>query len=170
MPKNSKKLRIAGTVSNSIVDGPGFRYALFVQGCPHKCEGCHNPETWDFNGGKSVDTDYIFEQIKGDPLLDGVTFSGGEPFGQAGLLAELGEKIHGIGLNIMTYTGYTWEEITSKNSNDFNRLLNVTDILVDGRFILSERSLELHFKGSRNQRIIDVKKSLETGNVCLAEL
>lgn len=164
-------IRIAGTVSNSIVDGPGFRYAIFVQGCPHNCKGCHNPNTHDFNGGKIVDTEVIINQIGEDPLLDGVTFSGGEPFCQCEPLYEIGKKVKEKRLNIVTYTGYEYEWlIAHKNENHISDLLSVTDILIDGKFILEERSLELRFKGSKNQRIIDVKKSEEAGKIIIADI
>lgn len=164
-------IRIAGTVSNSIVDGPGFRYAIFVQGCPHNCKGCHNPNTHDFNGGKIVDTEVIINQIGEDPLLDGVTFSGGEPFCQCEPLYEIGKKVKEKRLNIVTYTGYEYEWlIAHKNEYHIGDLLSVTDILIDGKFILEERSLELRFKGSKNQRIIDVKKSEEAGKIIIADI
>ncbi|MEG2259298.1 MAG: 4Fe-4S cluster-binding domain-containing protein, partial [Oscillospiraceae bacterium] len=100
-------LKIAGIVGDSITDGPGIRTAVFVQGCPHKCEGCHNPQSHDFNGGTEMDIDEIFKKIEQNPLLSGVTFSGGEPFCQAGGLAELGKKVKSLGLEIAIYTGYT---------------------------------------------------------------
>lgn len=164
-------LRIAGTVSNSIVDGPGFRYAVFVQGCPHGCAGCHNPETHDFNGGKIVDTEIIINQILEDPLLDGVTFSGGEPFCQCEPLFEIGQKVKEKGLNIVTYTGFEYEYlIQNRCKNYIGELLSVTDILIDGKFILEQKSLELKFKGSKNQRIIDVRKSMKSGKIIFAEI
>lgn len=164
-------IRIAGTVSNSIVDGPGFRYTVFVQGCPHGCTGCHNPETHDFNGGKIVDTEIIVNQILEDPLLDGVTFSGGEPFCQCEPLFEIGKKVREKGLNIVTYTGFEYEYlIRNRDKNYIDKLLSITDILIDGKFILEQKSLELKFKGSRNQRVIDVRKSMESDKIILAEI
>ena len=166
-------IRIAGTVSESIVDGPGIRYTIFTQGCPHHCEGCHNPETHDFSGGRLADTDKIYNHIAENPLLKGVTFSGGEPFCQPAPLYDLAKRIkENTKLDIMSYTGFTCEQLVekSKTDEDVKNLLSVVDILVDGKFILAQRSLELHFKGSRNQRIIDCKKSLETGNVVIKEL
>lgn len=158
------EIRIAGTASDSIVDGPGLRYTIFVQGCPHHCKGCQNPQTHDFDGGKIIDTDKILDDILADPLLDGVTFSGGEPFCSCEPLAELGKKIKEHGLNIITYSGYTFEEIYENRQNGhIQDLLDVTDILIDGKFVEELKSLELHFMGSSNQRIIDVKKSLEAG-------
>ncbi|MEG2668978.1 MAG: anaerobic ribonucleoside-triphosphate reductase activating protein [Oscillospiraceae bacterium] len=165
-------LRMAGTIDESIVDGKGIRYVVFVQGCPHKCDGCHNPQTHDFSAGFDLDTDEILNRIKKDKLLSGVTFSGGEPFCQATELAELGEKIKEIGLNITTYSGYTFEqllEMSTKNPG-IKRLLNVCDILIDGKFIIEEKNLMLKFRGSNNQRILDLKKSLEAQKAVEIEL
>lgn len=164
------KIKIAGLISESIVDGPGIRFTIFTQGCPHNCEGCHNPETHDYNGGRWEDTDNIFEMIKKDPILDGVTFSGGDPFCQCKPLAELAQKIHShkeFKMNVMAYTGYTYEYLVShaNEDNGFMELLKNLDYLVDGPFVLSKRSLELKFMGSSNQRYIDVQKSLEQGKV-----
>lgn len=156
------KLRIAGTVNDSIVDGEGIRFTVFTQGCPHHCEGCHNPQTHDFDGGEIIESDEIIEKIKKNPLLDGVTFSGGEPFCQAEALADMGRKIKALGLNIVTYTGYTFEELyENREKCHWNELLAVTDILIDGKFILSKRDWNLKFRGSSNQRYIDCQKSLE---------
>jgi len=157
-----KKLRISGTVPESIVDGPGIRYTVFVQGCPHHCEGCHNPQTHDFDGGKVVSLDSILDAIKKNPLLSGVTFSGGEPFCQPEALSELGEKVKSLGMNLVCYSGYTFEELLAmaKKNPAIHTLLSLTDILIDGKFILAEKSLMLKFRGSRNQRILDVPASL----------
>ena len=126
------ELRIAGTVNDSIVDGPGIRFTVFVQGCPHNCKGCHNPQTHDFEGGTVTTTEKLLEKIKGNPLMDGVTFSGGEPFCQAQALASLGKEIKKLGLNIVTYTGYTFEKLfESRDQNNWDELLKVTDILID---------------------------------------
>ena len=118
------QLRIAGTVENSIVDGEGIRYTIFVQGCPHGCPGCHNPQTHDFQGGKLVDAAVLLKEIASDPLLDGVTFSGGEPFCQAAALAALGKQVHDLGLNLVTYTGYTLEQLLTDGREDWMALLN----------------------------------------------
>jgi anaerobic ribonucleoside-triphosphate reductase activating protein len=165
------KIKLFGTANDSIVDGPGIRYAVFVQGCPHNCEGCHNPNSHDVNGGYWDDTDNIIEAIKKNPLLDGVTLSGGEPFMQARECAEIAKKAHETGLNVVTYTGFTFEEILNKanDENNFSELLENTDILVDGRFVLELKSIDLNFKGSSNQRLIDVKLSLANGKVILSE-
>jgi len=158
-------IRIFGTVNDSIVDGQGMRYAVFTQGCPHKCPGCHNPESHDFEGGKVVDTQEIIEQMKKNPLLDGVTLSGGEPFCQPEACLAIAQAAHQIGLNVWAYSGYTYEQLLEKTPE----LLQEVDVLVDGPFILAQRSLELKFKGSRNQRLIDVKRSLQNEAVVLWE-
>lgn len=158
-------IRLAGLVPNSYVDGPGIRFTIFVQGCPHNCKGCHNPETHSFSGGRLAETDRIFEKIKKDPLVKGVTFSGGEPFCQAEPLADLAAKLKESGYHIMSYSGYTFEELMKKSECDehIRTLLSLLDVLVDGRFVIEKRSLELKFRGSGNQRLIDVKKSIEKG-------
>ena len=156
-------IRIMGIVDDSIVDGPGLRLAVFTQGCPHHCPGCHNPQSHDFNGGKLMDTDEIIEKMDDDPLLDGITLTGGEPFAQPAACAELARQAHARGLNVWCYTGYTFEALL--DDREKRALLDQVDVLVDGRFELDKRSLELKFRGSSNQRIIDVKKSLGTDEV-----
>ena len=164
------ELRIAGTVNDSIVDGPGIRFTIFTQGCPHNCEGCHNPQTHDFNGGVLADTDELLEKIKGNPLLDGVTFSGGEPFCQAHILAELGKQIKALGMNIITYTGYTFEKLyENRQENSWGELLDVTDYLIDGPFILAQKDWEIKFRGSSNQRYIDCQESMKQGKAVECE-
>jgi anaerobic ribonucleoside-triphosphate reductase activating protein len=164
-------IRIAGTVNDSIVDGNGLRYTIFVQGCPHHCKGCHNPQTHPFDGGKEVSISDLFETITSNTLLDGVTFSGGEPFAQAKPLVELADLVkQNTNLNIVTYTGYTFEDIITSNNPDWIALLNSTDILIDGKFIEDLKSYELRFRGSSNQRYIDVKQSLLQHKVVLADI
>ncbi len=167
-----KDLRLAGVIRESIVDGPGMRMTIFTQGCPHNCEGCHNPQTHDFAGGYISHPENILKAIDQDPLLQGVTFSGGEPFMQSEALAQLGQEIHKRGLNIVTYTGFTFEELleSSEKFPERMQLLEQTDYLIDGKFEIDKRSLELRFRGSANQRIIDVKASLEKGEVVEIEL
>ena len=166
----TNKLRIAGFNKDSIVDGPGLRYTIFSQGCFHNCEGCHNPQTHDITAGKIVDIDEILEDINNIPICDGVTFSGGEPFLQADTFADLAVKIKNSNhpLDIICYTGWTWEEIQEIISNgfsDYMRLLRNIDYLIDGRFDKNKVSLDCNWRGSTNQRIIDVQKSLETGEI-----
>jgi anaerobic ribonucleoside-triphosphate reductase activating protein len=164
------KIRVAGIERESVVDGPGLRFVLFVQGCSRRCPGCHNPDTWDFDSGQEMDTDEILEQIKITRLIKGVTLSGGEPFEQAAACALLAERIKGMGLDIVTYAGYTFEELKSKALDDVNvkRLLEATDILVDGSFIAGERDWDATFRGSRNQRLVLVRQSLAEGEVVRA--
>ena len=153
------KIRIAGTVSDSIVDGTGLRHTIFTQGCCHHCPGCHNPETHDPNGGKEMDTEEIIAEFKKNPLLSGITLSGGEPFLQPQACLELAKAAHVIGRDVWAYTGYTLEELRGMADTDVDALLEEVDVLVDGRFVMAERSLELRFRGSRNQRILDMKKT-----------
>lgn len=165
------KLRIFGFADDSIVDGPGLRFAVFVQGCKHNCKGCHNPESHDINGGDVYSVEDIKDMISANPLLDGVTLSGGEPFLQAKALVNIARFAHSKGLNVMTYTGFLYENLIggADSDNGWRELLDETDWLVDGKFELDKRSIELNFKGSSNQRIIDVKKSMEAGTVVLSE-
>ncbi len=159
------KIRIAGVVSDSIVDGPGLRYALFVQGCPHHCPGCQNPQTHDPLGGFETTTDFLLSEIRSNPLLDGVTFSGGEPFLHATALAELAREIKKLGLDVIVYTGYKWEDLIQANREDWNALLSSVDVVVDGPFVQNLRSWNLRYRGSSNQRTIEVQKSLAEGRV-----
>ena len=155
-------IRIAGLVNDSIVDGPGFRFTVFTQGCPHRCPGCHNPQTHDFAGGKDADTLEIIEKFSKNPLLDGITLSGGEPFCQSEACAEIARGAKKLGLNVWSYSGYTFEELIS-GKEEWLELLREIDVLVDGRFELEKRTLECRFRGSWNQRLIDVQASLEHG-------
>lgn len=161
------KLRISGCVNDSIVDGPGLRFTLFTQGCPHNCPGCHNPQTHDFKGGYNASIKKIFAQIKANPLLSGVTFSGGEPFVQAKTLVPLAKMIKEAGLELACYTGFVFEQLASDQVKGARELLNYIDVLIDGKFVLSQRSLDLAFKGSKNQRTINVPLSLKEGKVVL---
>lgn len=159
------KLRIFGTVEDSIVDGPGIRFSVFVQGCPHHCPGCHNPESHGFEGGREAETEEIIRQMTGNPLLDGLTLSGGEPMCQPEACAELAKAAKAAGLNVWCYTGYTWERLLAEADPARMRLLETVDVLVDGPFLLQERSLELKYCGSRNQRLIRVRSSLQAGEI-----
>lgn len=162
-----KPLRIAGTVQDSIVDGPGIRYVIFTQGCPHHCPGCHNPQTHDFAGGRNADVEEILSQIFGNPLTSGVTFSGGEPFVQAEALLPVAEAVKDHGKNLMIYTGFLLEDLQRMNQPGVHRLLELADILVDGPFLLAERDLTLQYRGSSNQRVIDMGKTRQTGGIVL---
>lgn len=157
---DSKTIRIASLVDDSIVDGPGIRFTVFMQGCPHKCVGCHNPETHDMMGGYLETIENIISKVKNNPLCFGVTISGGEPFAQKEELLELVKEIKKINKNIVIYTGYIYEDLLKKNDTTINEILNNIEYLVDGPFILSKRDLTLTFRGSQNQRFIDVKKTI----------
>ena len=164
-------IRIAGIIKESIVDGPGIRMVVFAQGCKHKCPGCHNPETHSFDGGTLVTVGSILAQAKRNPLLDGITFSGGEPFEQAGAFAVLAQEAKKLNLDIMTYTGYTYEYLLKNPSRHrgWDALLDETDILVDGRYESDKRNLLLKFRGSENQRMIDVKRTKAENRIVLLE-
>ncbi len=161
-------MRLSDFVEESIVDGPGVRVAIFFQGCLHRCEGCHNPQTWSFDGGTEVSLDEIDKLIERNfKYTSGVTLSGGDPFcvlDDAIKVAELVKDKYD--LNLIAYSGYTFEEIIKNASQDkrFYTLLKKLDYLIDGRFILPLRSLEINNRGSRNQRAIDVQKTLSLSN------
>ena len=165
------QMRIAGTINDSIVDGPGFRFTVFTQGCPHHCPGCHNPKTHDFEGGKLADTQEIIEKFRKNELLDGITLSGGEPLCQSEACRVLAQAAHESGLNVWCYTGYTFEELMEgfEAHPEWAALLQEVDVLVDGRFILAQRTLEARFRGSKNQRLIDVPASLAQGRAVVLE-
>ncbi len=169
--KDYNTIRLAGVVRESIVDGPGLRFTVFCQGCPHGCEGCHNPATHDFEGGYDCEISKIIAAVDENPLLDGVTFSGGEPMCQPEAFTVLAEELKKRNLNIMVYTGYTYEELLrlTETRPAVGKLLELTDYLVDGRFILAQRDLTLPFRGSTNQRILDMKQTLAAGKPVLAE-
>jgi anaerobic ribonucleoside-triphosphate reductase activating protein len=153
---SSETIRIAGIVRESIVDGPGLRFVIFSQGCPHHCKGCHNESTHDFNGGYDCELTRILEEIDKNPLLSGVTFTGGEPFCRPVEFYKLAVEIKARNLDIVAYSGYTIEELQqmAKKEKAIEELLDIIDYLVDGPFILEERDLTLEFRGSRNQRFI----------------
>lgn len=159
-------LNLSGIVTDSIVDGPGIRVSVFSQGCPHHCVGCHNPETWEFGIGTDMTPEQVFAIVKGNPLCKGVTFSGGEPFAQAEAFAKLAELLKANGYEVASYTGFTFEQLLQGTPGQ-KALLSKLDVLIDGPFILAERSLELSFRGSKNQRILDVQKSLAENKAVL---
>ena len=163
------QIRLAGIEPESIVDGPGYRLAVFVQGCPHGCPGCQNPQTHDFSGGALRDTDDVIKLLGKDPLVRGVTLTGGEPMMQPAALCEIAGAARAQGMNVWCYTGYTLEELLAEKDPDRMRLLGLIDVLVDGRYVARERSLDLLYRGSRNQRLIDVPATLERGEVRLYE-
>jgi anaerobic ribonucleoside-triphosphate reductase activating protein len=160
-------LELSGIVSDSIVDGPGIRTTVFSQGCPHHCPGCHNPETWEFGCGTPIEEEAVLHIVRSNPLCRGVTFSGGEPFAQAEAFTKLAKLLKEAGYEVASYTGYTFEQLLKGNRHQLALLENI-DILIDGPFLMEEKTLELSFRGSRNQRIIHVPESLRQGKaVCI---
>ena len=164
-------ITLYGTAPDSIVDGPGLRYAVFVQGCSHHCPGCHNPESQPREGGTVTDIDDLVADIKANRLIHDVTISGGEPFEQVEAVAELARRLKFEGYGLWAYTGYLYEELLERAKNDpeLVNLLEMLDVLVDGPFIESQKSLGLLWKGSANQRVIDLKATRDSGNVVLWE-
>lgn len=169
---NDDVINVAGIVRESIVDGPGFRFVIFCQGCPHGCKACHNPDTHAFKDNKLMKVDELFESIMKPRMGKGVTFSGGEPFCQAASFAKLGEKLKAAGIDILIFTGYEYEELIklSEKNTSIMKLIKMADYIIDGRYEEELRDLSLKFRGSSNQRIIDVKKTLEANKVIEAEL
>lgn len=164
------KIRVAGIVDDSIVDGPGLRLTVFTQGCPHHCPGCHNPESHDYECGEEREIEEILSMAQENILLDGVTLSGGEPFVQAEACALIADGAHAAGLNVWCYTGYTFEKIMASENSAWKKLIENIDILVDGPFVMELRTLDVKFRGSSNQRIIDVPASLAAGEVRLSPM
>lgn len=156
-------------VNDSIVDGPGLRLAVFMQGCPYDCPGCQNPQTHDPMGGREADTEEVREKLKRNPLLDGLTLSGGEPLMQPEAARELAAMAKEMGLNVWCYTGNTFENLLKEAKPAVLEALRQIDVLVDGPFIVAQKSLDLLFRGSKNQRLVDVPKSLEAGKAVLWE-
>ena len=155
-------IRLAGVVRESIVDGPGIRFTVFTQGCPHHCPGCHNPQTHDPAGGYDCEMQKILDAVEKNPLLRGITLSGGEPFEQPEQLLELAKAVVAMGKDVVAFSGYTFEQLVS-GTPEQKALLEEIDVLIDGPFLLAEKSLEISFRGSRNQRILDVRQSLAQG-------
>ena len=160
-------LRLSGIVEESIVDGPGLRFVLFTQGCPHGCKGCHNPETHSLEGGFIRDVDELLAVYDENPLLAGVTFSGGEPFLQAAALCAVAERVRARGGDVVTYTGYTYESLLARaergDASEIARLLELTDLLIDGPYLEALRDLDLPFRGSSNQRLLDEGAAASAG-------
>jgi anaerobic ribonucleoside-triphosphate reductase activating protein len=160
-------IRIAGVVKESIVDGPGIRYVVFSQGCRHNCRGCHNPHTHSFDGGSVIDVDTVISEMRRNPLLDGITLSGGDPFEQAEGFAQLAGKARACGYNVMTYTGYSYEDILKYKCErpGWDELFDNSDVIVDGRYEENKRNLMLSYRGSENQRVIDVGQSIALNKI-----
>lgn len=165
------KIRLAAPITTgSIVDGPGLRAVIWTQGCPHHCKGCHNPQTHSFEGGSEVEVRDIILKISGLKLHKGITISGGEPLEQAAACGEIAKHVKAMGMDVWIYTGYIFEDIIKKCEvarPEWKQLLNYCDVMVDGPFIEQKKNLLLKFRGSENQRLIDVRKSLEEGKVVL---
>lgn len=166
---DSKLIRLAGIAENSLVNGKGLRKVFFSQGCSHHCEGCFNQHTWEFSGGRMFDMDELVQKVKDEPFLDGVTFSGGDPFQQADKFAYLAKKLHEANINIWAYTGYTFEELMklAQTNPHIKQMINNVDVIVDGRFMKDKMSENLKYCGSSNQRVIDVKSSLNENKIIL---
>ena len=174
-------MRIANYIHDSIEDGPGLRFVVFVQGCSHNCPGCHNPDTHDPDGGREVNVLNLVEEMLKNPLCEGLTISGGEPFDQAvetsrlALWAQLKDKTVWTTAKAERWvkefggTGYRFEDLLKREDPFVGSLIRCSDVLVDGPFIQSMKSYEAKFRGSTNQRLIDVQKSLEEGRVVLWE-
>ncbi|MBB3172116.1 anaerobic ribonucleoside-triphosphate reductase activating protein [Parvibacter caecicola] len=160
-------VRVFGTAQDSIVDGPGLRYALFVQGCSHHCEGCHNAKSWPAEGGTLMTLGQILEQVHGNGLVRSVTLSGGEPFEQPEPLAVLAAQLKGEGYNLWSYSGYTYEQLQAMAAERpaVGELLAQLDVLVDGPFRKDLKSLGLLYRGSANQRLVDMPATLAAGEV-----
>lgn len=164
------RVRLAGIAWQSVVDGPGVRAVVFAQGCPHDCPGCHNPHALDPEGGQWHDLEELAGRLSGYRGLRGVTFSGGEPFLQAGALAALAVRVKACGLDVVTFSGFTYEELCLAAATDpaSRALLQESDLLIDGPYVQEERDLSLAFRGSRNQRVIDLAATREAGGVVLS--
>ncbi len=165
MTTSHDTLRILDIVPGTSVDGPGLRTSIYVAGCKHQCPGCHNPESWDINGGNLMTVSRIIEVVEDNGF--NVTLSGGDPLYQPEAVATLCDELKKRGYNIWLYTGYHFEDIVLQPQ--MLRVLRLIDVLVDGPYVDSERDLTLHFRGSRNQRLIDVRRSLAEGCVVLFE-
>lgn len=155
-------LRVLRIVDGTSVDGPGLRTSIYFAGCPHHCEGCHNPGSWDFDGGTEMTIDQIIDHVNEQDF--NVTLSGGDPLAQIDMLLPLVERLKADGRNIWCYTGYTYEHVCADER--LRPILEYIDVLVDGPFMLPQRDISLHFRGSSNQRLVDVVRSTP-GNVIL---
>ncbi|MFZ5649782.1 MAG: anaerobic ribonucleoside-triphosphate reductase activating protein [Bacillota bacterium] len=167
-----KIIRLAGITPESVVDGPGIRYVIWAQGCKHRCQGCHSPQTWDFDGGQLRDMDDILDEIKRNKLLKGITLSGGDPLEQAEKFAYIAKRAREWGMDVWCYTGYTFEFILGNmhSRRGWKELLENVDVLVDGRYERDKKDMRLVFRGSKNQRIIDLPRSLNSSGVVLLDI
>lgn len=164
------KIRLAAELqTDSIVDGEGIRTVIWTQGCPHNCLECHNQITHDFKGGCLIDIEEIKTKISKLSNQNGITFSGGDPMCQPGPCYELAKYIKSLSLNVWCYTGYTYEQLISMKNEKVMKFLSQIDVLIDGKFLIEEKSMDAIFRGSKNQRIIDVQRSLKEQKVVLVE-
>lgn len=166
-----KNIRLSGIAYESLVNGPGMRRVFFSQGCKHNCRGCFNQDTHDFSGGEDRNMDELIEDVLGNPMLKGVTFSGGDPFERAEEFAYMAKEFKKSGLNVWSFTGYTFEYIL-ENINErggWKSLLENIDVLVDGRFDETKMQDGLKYRGSTNQRIINVQESLKKEEIVTIE-
>lgn len=160
------KIRLASDLQeDSIVDGLGIRTVIWTQGCSHNCPSCHNPSTHDFSGGEEVELDDVIYRLENLVGQDGVTFSGGDPMFQPKQCALLARKVHDLNMNVWAYTGFTYEQLLNSKNKDILDFLNNIDVLIDGKFDISKKSMDIRFRGSTNQRVIDVKKSLNQNKI-----
>lgn len=164
-----KNIRLSGLIHESLVNGPGIRRVFFSQGCKHNCHGCFNVETHSFNGGYLFNMDELLSDIKENPMIKGVTFSGGDPFEQSDKFSYMARELKKLNVNIWCYTGYRFEDLIDdeKEKYHWGELLRNIDVLIDGKFDKNRASEDLKYRGSDNQRIIDVKKSLEKKELIL---
>lgn len=167
-----RMIRLSGIAYESLVNGPGMRRVFFCQGCKHDCEGCFNQDTHNFDGGEDRDMDELIQDVENNPILKGITFSGGDPFERAEEVSYMAKAFKKMQLNIWCYTGYTYEYINENIEfrKGWKELINNIDVLVDGRFEKDKKESGLRFKGSSNQRIIDVKESLKNNKIVLIEV
>jgi anaerobic ribonucleoside-triphosphate reductase activating protein len=157
------KFRMAGIKKHSVVDGVGVRLVIFFQGCPHHCMECHNPDTWDPDGGDESDTDEIIEIIKNTRYIDGITLSGGDPLFQPEAALEIAKASKAMGLSVWCYSGWTYDKVAADEKR--SAVMKYVDVLVDGPFVISLKSQDVIYRGSSNQRLVDVRSSLESGTV-----
>lgn len=164
-----QKIRLFGVANDSIVDGPGLRYAVYTQGCSHHCAGCHNPGSWSFDGGTVTTVGAIVNDIEQNKLVKDVTISGGDPFDQPGPVAALVRELKKHNYGVWAYSGYLYEELLerAKTEPDVDEIFHLIDVLVDGRFVQDLKSLDLQWKGSSNQRVIDLVKTRQCGKIVL---
>jgi len=161
-------MRLSGITPESLVDGPGLRCVIFTQGCLHCCPHCHNPESWDVSAGKEFSVKQVIRLLKQQKQTKrGVTFSGGEPFLQAAELAQVAQAVRLTGWDVVTYTGFTYEELIEMKDSGVDALLSASDILIDGKYVHELRDIKLKFRGSSNQRLIDVAKTRKDGRIVL---